>query len=432
MSFGREFDQSPMDSFLFKKGDRSNYTTPIKTNNNLISTTNITSTMTNENMNDINNDKNHDHNSRATKYDYLDYGNYINRVLSSSQLLINGMNNDGINNGNEINWNLPRTSDKVNVINAMLAIIENKKLYESLLSQSRDTIETLKIDLHSNEMKIRSLSQENKKINQNLNDIFQRKESLEIELKKQTSFYREKLKTLTKENENLKYRDKKYQNDIRKKEKIHKQQQEKIKKLLDERDKKSMKCLGFKLLNQQIPTSILNHPNSLNSNKNVLHKNNQRQQNEINQEKHNRLLDENNMLQSQIAHFQKQLQSVLNENNLLRESLLKLEINCKDTLIKVNDLFANNSNKIQSINSYKYSMPINNDTNNLINNDIEESIDHLGNVLDELKINIDQTNNEQNIQRMKSEIVHLNNTIQELQETNKEYESLIRTYVNSE
>ena len=69
-------------------------------------------------------------------------------------------------------------------------------------------------------MKIRSLSQENKKINQNLNDIFQRKESLEIELKKQTNFYREKVKTLTKENENLKYRDKKYQNDIRKKEKI--------------------------------------------------------------------------------------------------------------------------------------------------------------------------------------------------------------------
>ena len=157
MSFGREFDQSPMDSFLFKKGDQSNYTTPIKSNNNdnrhknnLISTTNITSTMTNENMNDINNDKNHNHNSRATKYDYLDYGNYINRILSSSQLLINGMNNDGIKNENEINWNLPRTSDKVNVINAMLAIIENKKLYESLLSQSRDTIETLKIDLHSN------------------------------------------------------------------------------------------------------------------------------------------------------------------------------------------------------------------------------------------------------------------------------------------
>ena len=116
-----------------------------------------------------------------------------------------------------------------------------------------------------------------------------------------------------------------------------------------------MKCLGFKLLNQQIPTSILNHPNSLNSNKNLLHKNNQRQQNEISQEKHNRLLDENNMLQSQIAHFQKQLQSVLNENNLLRESLLKLEINCKDT-VKVNDLFANNSNKIHQLTNI-YSMP---------------------------------------------------------------------------
>jgi len=174
---------------------------------------------------------------------------------------------------------------------------------------------------------------------------------------------REKIKALTKENENLKYKDRTYQNQLRKKEKAMKAQQEKIKRLLDDRDKKSYKCLGMKLLNHQVSTSILNHPNSLKAKKsNVATKELQQKQYEKSVEQQNRLLDENNMLESQVAHYQKQLQSVLNENNLLRESLLKLEVNCKESLLKINDLFASNSNKIQSINTHKYSMPFDKDT----------------------------------------------------------------------
>ena len=122
----------------------------------------------------------------------------------------------------------------------------------------------------------------------------------------------------------------------------------------------------------------------------------------------------------------------LNENNLLRESLLKLEVNCKESLLKINDLFANNSNKIQSINTHKYAMPFDKDTQSLVSNDIANSVHHLGNVLDELKVNLDETNNTQNIERMRREIVDLRSNVQELEETNKEYESLIRTYVNNE
>jgi len=332
----------------------------------------------------------------------------------------------------EINWNMPRTADKVNAINAMLSIIENKKLYESLLGQSRDTIDSLKSDLHSNELQNKHLIQENNKINQNINKLLQTNNKLELQLKKQTNSLKEKIKKLTKENEGLKYRDKKYQNDIRKKEKIYKSQQEKIKKLLDDRDKKSYKCLGMKLLNNQISTSVLNHPNSLNKTKKNQANNIQKKQYQESVEKENRLLDENNMLQSQIAHFQNQLQSVLSENNLLKESLLRLEVNAKESLIKINDLFANNSNKIPSINTYKYSMPFDNDSQNLVGRDIEESFKNLRVVLDDLKCKTDETNNAENIQRMQAEIISLKTTIRELQETNKEYQMLIKTYVNSE
>ena len=145
-----------------------------------------------------------------------------------------------------------------------------------------------------------------------------------------------------------------------------------------------------------------------------------------------RLLDENSLLQSQVAHSQQQLQTVLNENNLLRESLLKLEVNCKESLLKINDLFANNSNKIQGINTHKYAMPFNKDTQNLVGNHIADSVHHLGSVLDDLKVKVDQNSNEENIEKMRREIMELRSNVQELEETNKEYESLIRTYVNNE
>ena len=418
MSFGREFEQSPMDTFLFKKGNQSDIASPIKGSNENMNDSNLQITLNRTNTNINSNSK------KATKYDYLDYGNYLNRIISA-QLMIDG-------GAEEINWNLPRTADKVNVINAMLSIIENKKLYESLLQQSRDTIETLKIDLHSNEMKVKSVTQQNKQLNDKISAIFQRKEHLEIELKKQSNASRDRIKALVKENEQLKYRDKRYQNDIRKKEKIYKAQQEKIKKLLDDRDKKSYKCLGMKLLNNSMPTSILNHPNSLNSTKSVLNREVQKKQYQESMDKQHRLMDDNNLLQSQIAHFQKQLQSVLNENSLLRESLLRLEVNCKESLLKINDLFANNSNQIAGINSFKYSMPFDKDTQNLVNADIESSVQHLSNVLDELKTNIDATNNTEKNERMRVELVRLQTEIEELRETNQEYESLIKTYVNSE
>eukprot|EP01084_Bolivina_argentea_P238673 400970_1 len=354
-----------------------------------------------ENINNINNNNNN--NKKATKYDYLDYGNYINRILSSELFMHD--------NTREINWNLPQTSDKVNIINLILSLIENKKLYELLLQQSRDTIDNIKIDLHTSDMKIKSLTQENKQLNNKINTIFQRKQFLEIEIKKQTNLLKDKNKSLHRELEQIKYKDKKYQNDIRKKDKIYKQQQDKIKKLLDERDKKSYKCLNFKLLNDKISTSILNHPNSL-KNQNMKNMTNA-EQNQLKQQQ-NQLLDDNSLLQSQIAHLQSQLQTVLNENNLLRESLLKLEVNCKESLNKINDLFGNNNN--ENINRQKYSMPFNKETQNLINNDIDYSAQNLSNVLDELKDNIDKTNNKQNIQRMQNEIINLRQQIQELTE----------------
>lgn len=242
MSFGREFEQSPMDSFLFKKGRNSNFTTPMRPYDPNKRALDVPDTP----MTDINDENHNDGNGtkQATKYDYLDYGNYINRVLASESLMDGGTSS--------INWNMPRTVDKVNIINAMLSVIENKKMYESLLQQSRDTIESLKVEVHSSEMKNKSLLQQNKQMDHEMSQIFQRKEQLESQIKSQSTSLKEKIKALTKENENLKYRDRTYQNQLRKKEKTYKAQQEKIKRLLDDRDKKSYKCLGMKLLNHQV------------------------------------------------------------------------------------------------------------------------------------------------------------------------------------
>jgi len=423
MSFGREFEQSPMDSFLFKKGNQSNFATPIKSHGATTLSVDVPDSPMNT---DENHDAaNNDDTKKATKYDYLDYGNYINRVLASQSLMDSG--------SSAINWNMPRTADKVHIVNAMLSIIENRKLYESLLQQSRDTIESLKVELHRNENKNKSLHQQNKQMDQKMSALFQSHKVLESQIKSQAASLKEKIKALTKQNENLKYRDKTYQNQLRKKEKTHKAQQEKIKRLLDDRDKKSMKCLGMKLLNQKVSTSILNHPNSLKTKKGgAAAKGLQQKQYEKSVEEQQRVMAENNLLQSQVAHIQNQLQSVLNENNLLRESLLKLEVNCKESLLKINDLFANSSNKIQRVNTHKYSMPFDRDTQSLVTNDIAGSVHHLGAVLDDLKVNLDRNDNKESVERMRREIVHLKSTVQELEETNKEYESLIRTYVNNE
>jgi len=425
MSFGREFEQSPMDSFLFKKGNQSNFVTPIKQRGSNLAVGVPDTPMTDmTGINDENRDDSND-SQKATKYDYLEYGTYINRVLASQSMVDGG--------GSNINWNMPRTADKVNIVNAMLSVMESRKLYESLLQQSRDTIESLKVELHSSEMKNKAVLQQNKQMNHEMGQLFQRKEQLESQIKSQASSLKEKIKALHKENESLKYRDRTYQNQLRKKEKVYKAQQEKIKRLLDDRDKKSYKCLGMKLLNHQVPTSILNHPNSLKAKKNdVASKEAQKKQYAKSVEERNRLLDEKQLLESQVAHLSKQLQSVLEENNLLRESLLKLEVNCKESLLKINDLFANSSNKIQSINTHKYAMPFDRDTQSLVGNDIASSVQHLGNVLDELKVNLDETNNKDNIERMRREIVHLKSTVQQLEEDNKEYESLIRQYVNND
>jgi len=138
------------------------------------------------------------------------------------------------------------------------------------------------------------------------------------------------------------------------------------------------------------------------------------------------------MMSCEVAHLQKQLQSVLGENNLLRESLLRLEVNCKESLLKINDLFAEGGNAVRGVRSDKYAMRYDRDAQALVDGEIEESVRHLGKVLDELKSNIDQTNNKGNIERLQTEVKRLKETITELEETNKEYETLIRTYVNNE
>ncbi len=74
--------------------------------------------------------------------------------------------------------------------------------------------------MHTNEIKIKSLTQQNKQLNQRGNTIFQRKQFLETELKKQTNLFKEKNRSLSKELEQFRYKDKKYQAEIRKKEKI--------------------------------------------------------------------------------------------------------------------------------------------------------------------------------------------------------------------
>ena len=233
-----------MNSFLFTDGNHSNFATPMRPHGAKRTVDVADTPMTDcTNINDENHGDDND-SKKATKYDYLDYGNYISRVLASEGLVDGG--------GSNINWNMPRTADKVNIVNAILSLVENRKMYKSLVQQSRDTIDGLKVDLHSSEMKHKSAQQQNKQMNHEMTQIFQRKEQLESEIKSKSSSLREKIKSLTKENENLKYRDRTYQNQLRKKEKIYKAQQEKIKRLLDDRDKKSYKCLGMKLLNHQV------------------------------------------------------------------------------------------------------------------------------------------------------------------------------------
>merc|ERR1719334_670408 len=145
-----------------------------------------------------------------------------------------------------------------------------------------------------------------------------------------------------------------------------------------------------------------------------------------------RAMEEKAMVVSEVAHLQKQLSSVLGENNLLRESLLRLEVNCKESLLKINDLFADGGNEVRRVNGGKYAMCFDADAQALVDGEIEESVRHLGEVLGELKNNIEQTNNKGNIERLQNEVMRLKATIKELEETNKEYETLIRTYVNNE
>jgi len=361
---------------------------------------------------------------RATNYDYLDYGAYINRVLSA-QLSAH-------TTSDPINWNLPRTSDKVNMVNAMLQILESKKLYESLLAQSRDTINALKSEVHSSESKNQQLHSHNKQLSARIKTLLQRKEQMEQTSKRKESAWKDKLKSAQKEIEGLAYRDKTYQHNMRRQEKVHKAQQEKIKKLLDDRDKKSYRVLGMKLLNAKGPSTTMSMNGALSKSRPKSATNSNSKASEEAMNAMRRAMEEKAMLSSELAHLQKQLSSVLSENNLLRESLLRLEVNCKESLLKINDLFADGGNEVRVVRAGKYAMVFDRDAQGLVDGEIEESVRHLGEVLDELKSNIDQTNNKGNIERLQGEVVRLKATIRELEETNKEYETLIRTYVNNE
>merc|ERR1719148_464632 len=241
-----------MDSFLFKKGNTSAFATPVPSKHNhnsnrpnLISVTTLSTPMhvdshnhnqnTNPNLHSplhpqqqqssVNQSasnqcsaNNNPNSKRANNYDYLDYGAYINRVLSA-QLSAH-------TTSDPINWNLPRTSDKVNMVNAMLSILESKKLYESLLEQSRDTINCLKSEVHSSESKNQQLHSHNKQLSARIKTLLQRKEQMEQQSKRKESAWKDKVKSAQKEIEGLAYRDKTYQHNMRRQEKVHKAQRE--------------------------------------------------------------------------------------------------------------------------------------------------------------------------------------------------------------
>ena len=54
-----------------------------------------------------------------------------------------------------------------------------------------------------------------------------------------------------------------------------------------------------------------------------------------------KLREEIDMLQSQQANYQRQMQKIMEENLEIRKCLLECEVQCKESLLKVNDMFVN-------------------------------------------------------------------------------------------
>lgn len=178
-----EFFQSGMDSVIMSEPNtpytsRTNpnsnrhsnlIDTPLNIAQNLHNLSIVTDDLNSPDLHDKRDTENNVNDKRATRYDYLDYGNYINKVLCTQLLTfsnpsnINGINSDG-NGSVQINWNFDRTQDKVDVVNLILQLIEQRSMFQNLLSQSRDAMDQLKRQIHDSTMKIQNLQQSNKQL----------------------------------------------------------------------------------------------------------------------------------------------------------------------------------------------------------------------------------------------------------------------------
>ena len=282
-------------------------------------------------------------------------------------------------------------------------------------------------------------------------------ELLQADYNKESKEYKNKYKELSKEYDNLRYKEKKHEHDIRKLENMNRGLQERVKGLLDNKDKKAYKIIGMKLLNQT-KTSIF-APNSSNTNNNNKNNNNNNNSNnkrnssistfEINRykEEQNQMSEENGLLQSQVAHLQQQMSEILSENMKLRQSLLELETHCKDAFNKATNVMVSLSEENSSdlamlteefgnaeneINSDKYGMPFS-ISENLIRKDIHSSINNFSKSMNKARTSINANKIAgNNSLKMKNEMKTLQSQINDLKQQNIEYEKLIRVYVSNE
>jgi len=138
------------------------------------------------------------------------------------------------------------------------------------------------------------------------------------------------------------------------------------------------------------------------------------------------LEEDNKLLSLQLSNLQGRYQEVLDENNHFRKNLLQCETGFKNASSHLNNIchFDNNNNEENNqnlINEYKYGVPY------------DISKDHINKDISQCIINFDKF-----IQRVKYAINNGQNTIysktriEELENINREYESLIRIYINKD
>ncbi|ETO26748.1 hypothetical protein RFI_10387 [Reticulomyxa filosa] len=158
------FHENDLQSVLLDESNFSRFETPMPKNaknslNEAPFSVAPMDVLSDENNNQFNNSNNNSNEKKANAYDYLDYGSYINRILSQQEVTGRLV---------EINWNFQKTEDKVNVVNVILQLLDNKTMFLSLLTQTRESIERLKRNANESEMKLKSYECNKKKLETDL------------------------------------------------------------------------------------------------------------------------------------------------------------------------------------------------------------------------------------------------------------------------